>query len=856
MSSIASQGLRKAAPNVLSWSAGAAIFALLLASALPVVQAGGLGARAGQAIGSMSEQLLAQLPSAAPMVPADRQIAVSQGSSAGRPRSDDYNYAFANGPLAAVTGTVAVNQSGGFTLLVEGNGTDTYSIVLSAAPTSDVSVAVGDGLPSAAVHQVLFTTELTTTASNTAYLTFNSTNYYTAQTVTVRAVDDTAGEGRHAVVISARLLTSSPNYVGVVVPSFTAEVQDNDAALLLAQTDASTELVEAGAIDTYFVSLSTQPTNTVVVIPGGVSPAQFSYSPTSVTFSTTNYDVPQLITVTAMDDSTVEGYHTSVITHSVTGYDNLASPYPFTNREQAAPTSITANIKDNDSNVLITETGNATHTMRFGETLTSIALQYGVTLQALLDANPGVTAESVKVGDLLQVPATSLFRTSTTVREGGGVTDTYSIRLRTAPTGYVSVTLGDGMYVLQIQPSGTDPGYLHDVTFATADTTTATSTVTLTFTPANYATAQIVTVTAYNDTLKEGVEKVSITHHVRSVSNTGSNGLVTIDSSYNATPANRVLVTVLDNDLGTATLAADFDGDGKTDYAIFRATTAQFFVKKSTDSSTEVVTWGNAAMLDRPVPADYDGDGKTDYAVYRPATAQFFVKQSSTGAAEVVTWGIAGGGDIPAVGDYDADGRTDYAIFRKSSAQFFVKNSASGAAAVVVWGSALGGDTPVVADYDGDGMADYAVYRKFTSQWFIKQSSNAAVTSITWGARTSADIPVPGDYDGDGKTDHAVYRPETAEFFVRQSTDTSASVTNWGIAGGGDIPVPGDYDGDGKLDKAIFRPSSATFIVQKSSTLTPIDPPTTWGVAGSLDYPLPVPDTDSNGTVYGFIPAP
>ena len=856
MNSTANQVLRKPAASRLSWSAGAAIFALLLASVLPGAPAGVMAADLGQALGSISERLLAQLPSAAPEVHADRQVAGTQSIAAGRPAGDEYNYAFANGPLAVVSGTVAVNQTGGFTLLAEGNGTDTYSIVLSAAPTSDVSVAVGDGLPFDAVHQVLFTTELTTTASNTAYLTFTSTNYYTAQTVTIRAVDDTAGEGRHAVVISARLLTSSPNYVGVVVPSFTAEVQDNDAALLLAQTDASTELVEAGAIDTYFVSLSTQPTNTVVVIPGGVSPAQFSYSPTSVTFSTTNYDVPQLITVTAMDDSTVEGYHTSVITHSVTGYDNLPSPYPFTNREQAAPTSITANINDNDSNVLIIETGNATHTVRFGETLTSIALQYGVTLQALLEANPGVTAESVKVGDLLQVPATSLFRTSTTVREGGGVTDTYSIRLRTAPTGYVSVTLGDGMYVLQIQPSGTDPGYLHDVTFATAGTTTATSTVTLTFTPANYATAQIVSVTAYNDTLKEGVEKVSITHHVRSVSNTGSSDLVTLDSSYNATPANRVLVTVLDNDLGTATLAADFDGDGKTDYAIFRATTAQFFVKKSTDSSTEVVTWGNAAMLDRPVPADYDGDGKTDYAVYRPATAQFFVKQSSTGAAEVVTWGIAGGGDIPAVGDYDADGRTDYAIFRKSSAQFFVKNSASGAAAVVVWGSALGGDTPVVADYDGDGMADYAVYRKFTSQWFIKQSSNAAVTSITWGARTSADIPVPGDYDGDGKTDHAVYRPETAQFFVRQSTDASASVTNWGIAGGGDIPVPGDYDGDGKLDKAIFRPSSATFIVQKSSTLTPIDPPTTWGVAGSLDYPLPVPDTDSNGTVYGFITAP
>ncbi|GBL17350.1 hypothetical protein EMGBS1_01700 [Chloroflexota bacterium] len=433
MNSTVSQGLRKSAPIGLSWSAGVAIVALLLASVLPGVPVRGMAAHAGQAIGSISERLLAQLPSAAPAVTADRQAVAKQGAAAGRPAGDEYNYAVANGPLAAVSGTVAVNQTGGFTLLAEGNGTDTYSIVLSAAPTSEVSVAVGDGLPFDAVHQVQFTTELTTTASNTAFLTFNSTNYYTAQTVTVRAVDDTAGEGRHAVVISARVLTSSPNYVGVVVPSFTAEVQDNDAALLLAQTDASTELVEGGAIDTYSVSLSTQPTNTVVVIPGGASPAQFSYSPTSVTFSTTNYDVPQVIIVTAMDDSTVEGYHTAVITHTVTGYNNLGSPYIFTNREQAAPTSITANINDNDSNVLIVETGNATHTVRSGETLASIALQYGVTLQALLEANPGVTAESVKVGDLLQVPATSLFRTSTTVREGGGVTDTYSINCAPHP---------------------------------------------------------------------------------------------------------------------------------------------------------------------------------------------------------------------------------------------------------------------------------------------------------------------------------------------------------------------------------------------------------------------------------------
>ena len=749
------------------------------------------------------------------------------------------------------TGRVAMLENGGTTRVGEGAATDTYTLVLSEAPTSTLLIRVGDGLPDVAEHQVLFTTKLTTTASNTATLEFDSSNFFVPQTVTVMAVNDSYGEGRHSAVITALIIsTSSANYHSVQVPSFTAEIEDNDPTLLLTESAASTDVVEGGFTDTYSVSLSTQPTNTVVVIPGGASPAQFTYSPSSVTFSTTNYDVPQVITVTANDDSTVEGYHTALITHTITGYNNLPSPYIFTNREQAAPTSITANINDNDGNVAIVESGTSTHTVRSGETLPGIALQYGVVLETLLRSNPGVTAELLKTGDVLQLPINNTTRT--VVREGGGITDTYTVFLLTAPTGNVSVTLGDGMNALQVTPSGTDPGYSHDVTFTTAGTTTATSTVTLTFTPANYSTPQTVTVLALDDALKEGVEKISITHHVRSVSNTGSSSVV-IDSTYNAASANRVIATVLDNDVGIATMGADFDGDGKTDYAIYRAGTAQYFVRKSLDSSTEVVTWGDVAQADRPVPADYDGDGKSDYAVYRPGTAQFLVRKSSTGIAEVVTWGIAGGGDRPAVADFDGDGRVDYAIYRSTSAAFIVKNSANNTTAVVIWGVANGSDTPVVGDYDGDGKADYAVYRRPTAQWLIKQSSNGSVVVTAWGMARSADIPVPGDYDGDGKTDRAIFRPETAEFFVLQSANAGLAVTRWGIAGGSDVPVPGDYDGDGKMDKAIFRPATAAFIVQKSSTLTPVDPPTTWGVAGGFDYPLPVPDPNFDGTVYGFI---
>jgi hypothetical protein len=69
-----------------------------------------------------------------------------------------------------------------------------------------------------------------------------------------------------------------------------------------------------------------------------------------------------------------------------------------------------------------------------------------------------------------------------------------------------------------------------------------------------------------------------------------------------------------------------------------------YFVQSSTGHGFGYA-WG--ASVDVPVPADYDGDGKADIAVYRPTTAHWFILESSTHFTSWYTFQWGSWGDVP-----------------------------------------------------------------------------------------------------------------------------------------------------------------------------------------------------------------
>ena len=480
--------------------------------------------------------------------------------------------------------------------------------------------------PSAGVTVTITGQSGTEVSVDDAELTFSTSNWNTAQTVTVKATDDADGANDKVTLTHT---AAGGNYEGVTADLAVTVDDDETVAVVLSETSLSVTEEEATG-ETYTVKLSHQSSEQVTVTVTGQSGTELTLDKNTLTFTTSNWDTTQSVTVKATNDTdgaddpvtlthtAAGGEYASVTADlAVTVVDNdraiVLSPSSLTVEEEDA-TGETYTVKlatEPSAGVTVTITGQSgTEVTLDKTTLTFTTSNWNtaqtVTVKATDDADgandkvtlthtaaggnyEGVTADlAVTVNDNETV-AVVLSKSSLSVTEEGATGETYTVKLSHQPSEQVTVTVTG--------QSGTD---------LTLDKTT------LTFTTSNWDTTQSVTVKATNDT--DGADDpVTLTH-------TASGG------EYDSVAAT-LAVTVVDNDRAIVLTPSyltveEEDATGET-YTVKLATepSEEVTVTVTGQSGTDLTldktsltfttdTWNAAQTV--TVTAGHDTDGADD----------------------------------------------------------------------------------------------------------------------------------------------------------------------------------------------------------------------------------------------------
>ncbi|MFB8796783.1 MAG: DUF4347 domain-containing protein [Microcoleus sp.] len=235
----------------------------------------------------------------------------------------DTNYKNLKPADVAVTNTdnetagITVSPTTGLTT-TEAGGTATFTVKLNTQPTADVTIP-------------LTSSKTTEGIVDKSTVTFTPTDWNVAQTVTVTGVDDSIADGNQAyqILTTADTTTTDTNYKNLKPADVAVTNTDNETAGITVSPTTGLTTTEAGGTATFTVKLNTQPTADVTIPLTSSKTTEGTVDKSTVTFTPTNWNVAQTVTVTGVDDSIADGNQayqiltTADTTTTDTNYKNL-----------------------------------------------------------------------------------------------------------------------------------------------------------------------------------------------------------------------------------------------------------------------------------------------------------------------------------------------------------------------------------------------------------------------------------------------------------------------------------------------------------------------------------------------------
>lgn len=469
-----------------------------------------------------------------------------------------------------VTGTTTDNDGPGVSVtptsglsVTEAGTTATFSVVLQSQPTASVTIPVTSS----------DTSEATV---STATLAFTTGNWNTPQIVTVTGVNDVIDDGDVAWTITLGAATSTDGgYAGFDPSDVTGTTIDNDGAGVTVTPTSGLSVSETGTTTMFTVVLQSQPTASVSIPVTSSDTTEATVSTATLTFTTGNWNTPQPITVTGVDDAIDDGNVNWTITlGAATSTDTGYAGFD--------PTDVTGTTVDNDTaSFTVTPTTGLVTTESGGTATFTVRLNSQPTASVTIGVSSSDTGEGTVVPTSLVFDGTNWMTPQTVTVTGvddavGDGAQAYTIVLAAATS---TDAVYSGLNPTDVSVSNTDndvaagfvltsttvevsefrdaenvdvsltrqPTANVTITVTSSDTTEATvSPTTLTFTPANWATPQTITITGADDNIGDGPVAFTIV----------TSAATSADAAFNGLNPPDITGTNFDNDTATVYVKA------------------------------------------------------------------------------------------------------------------------------------------------------------------------------------------------------------------------------------------------------------------------------------------------------------